>query len=133
MDEKLRYFEPTKNAKVRNNWSSWNIWHNHYVSFVVFFVLMLCCWTLFCFLHGCDNARCWSSGILHCFGVGDWWKVNVAIYEGASYIVKLSSCIKVWVFFFLHFFFFDSFKFVCLLGVFPTISSKEEVCEGGMA
>jgi len=22
-------------------------------------------------------------GILHCFGAGDWWRVNVAIYEGA--------------------------------------------------
>jgi hypothetical protein len=111
-------------------------WGNPYASFVVFF-LFYCCFVELCFaffmvvtMFGVDQV-----GILHCFGAGDWWRMNVAVYEEASYIVKLSSYIRVWVcFFFFHFFSLVVFKFadVCLLGVFLAISSKHEVCEGGM-
>jgi hypothetical protein len=101
MDEKLRYFGLEKNAKVRDNWSSWNVVGP--LCFICcsfcFSVVLLVAGDEFCFvffmfvmMFGVDQAR-----ILHCFGVGDWWMANVAIYEGASYIEKLSFYIRVWI------------------------------------
>jgi hypothetical protein len=57
--------------------------------------------------------------------------MNIAIYEGVFYVVKLSSTIGVLISF-SAFVSFVVFKFVdvCLLWVFIAISSSEGVCEG---
>jgi len=101
MDEELWYFGLVENAKVKDSWSSWS------VEVVVCFI---CC--SFCFnvvlLFTCDEL-CFvffmvvtmfdvdQAIILHCFGVGDWWRANIVIYEGAFYVEKLSSCIRIWI------------------------------------
>jgi antibiotic biosynthesis monooxygenase (ABM) superfamily enzyme len=73
-----------------------------------------------------DQAR-----ILHYFEASDWWKMNIVVYEGVFYIVKLSSNIEVLISF-SAFVSFVVFKFVnvCLLWVFSATSSSEGVCEG---
>lgn len=133
MDEELWYFGSAENAKVKDIWSSWSV-EGIAMLHLLFFFLFYCCFVELCFaffmvvtMFGVDQV-----GILHCFGAGDWWRMNVVVYEGASYIVKLSSYIRVWVFFFFHFFSLVVFKFADVCLFFLAISSKEEVCEGGM-
>ncbi len=57
--------------------------------------------------------------------------MNIVVYEGLFYIVKLSSNIEVLIGFFA-FVSFVVFKFVdvCLLWVFIATSCSEGVCEG---
>jgi hypothetical protein len=57
--------------------------------------------------------------------------MNIVVYEGVFYIVKLSSNIEVLISF-SAFVSFVVFKFVnvCLLWVFSATSSSEGVCEG---
>ncbi len=57
--------------------------------------------------------------------------MNIAIYEGVFYVVKLSSTIGVLISFyaFVSFVVFK-FVFICLLWVFIAITFSEGICEG---